>query len=93
MGLAPTDISHFWDAGIVHVLCEQGLVVIDVMDLNDEFRLGLHWSSCLSVDCLGTENVHRLLFSVQSPGGLDIPRLFIDNEEVPCSLARKDIFQ
>lgn len=82
-----THISHLGDCGCVNVLGEHWLVVIDVVDLDDEFRLGLYGSPCPSVNGLSAKDVNRFFFPVQSLRGLNVACVFIDNEEISCPIS------
>lgn len=82
-----TDIRHFGNSGRVNLLGEYWFIVIDVMDLDDEFRLGLHGSPCFSVYSLSSKYVNRFFFPVQPLCGLYVPCVFIDNEEISCSIS------
>lgn len=88
-----TDIRHFWNSSCVNLLGEYWFIVVDVMDLDDEFRLGLYRSPCLSVNSLSSKDVNWLFLPVQPFGGLYVACVFIDNEEISCSISWKDIFK
>ena len=66
-------------------------IVIDVLHLDDELRLVLHWNVSVAVHGLRPQGVVSLLLAVQTFGGMDIPCVFIDGEDGGCALAGQDI--
>lgn len=88
-----TDVRHFGNGGRVNLLGKYWFIVVDVMDLDDELRLRLHGSPCPSVYSLSSKDVNGFFFPVQPLGGLYVPCVFIDNEEISCSISWKDIFK
>lgn len=82
-----THVRHLRNSGCVDLLGEYWLIVIYVMDLDDELRFRLHGSSRSSVYSLSSKDVNRFFFPVQSPSGLYVPCVFIDNEEISCSIS------
>lgn len=83
-----TYVRHLGDSGHVQLLGKSGLVVVDVVDLNDELRLALQRLVSEAVDGFGVEDVVGLLLPVQPLGGVDVSRLLIYLKEGPCSLPR-----
>lgn len=57
------------------------------MDLDDELGLRLYRSPGPSVDSLSSKDVNRFFFSVEPLGGLYVACVFIDNEEISCSIS------
>lgn len=75
-----THRRHFGNPGGVRAVQELGLIVVDVLDLDDELGLGLHGLIGEPVQRLGPERVVGLLLAIQPLGGMNIPRVLIDNE-------------
>ena len=66
-------------------------VVVDVLDLDDELGLGLHWLLGAPFDGLRLEHVEGLLLAVQLAARADLARVLVDLEGVASSLSRQDV--
>lgn len=87
-----THRRHFRDPSGVRAIQEFGLIIIYVLNLDDEFRLGLHGFVGEPVQRLGSERVVGLLLAIQPLGGVNIPRVLINNENGTCPFAWQDVF-
>lgn len=82
-----THRRHLGNSGCVRAIQESGLVVVDVLNLDDELRLGLHGLVGEPVQCLGSQCVVRLLLTIQPLGGMNVPSVLINNENGTCPFA------
>lgn len=86
-----TYLRHLRHSGEVGPVQEPGLVVIDVLDLDNELGLGLQWPVCLPVAGLGSEDVLRLNLAVQPLDGMDVACAVINGEGGSGALTRQDV--
>lgn len=86
-----TDVGHLGDAGKVDFLCELGGVVVDVVDFNVEFSVGLQLCVGVPVQHLCVEGVHGLLLPVQPLGGVNVARLLVDQEQGAGAVSGQDV--
>lgn len=86
-----TCLRHFWDGGPVGSVQEPGLVVVDVLDLDDELGLGLQGPVSQAVPGLSAEHVLGLHLPVQPLDGVDVARGVVDGEGGAGALARQDV--
>lgn len=70
---------------------EAGLAVVDVLNLDDELRLGLQQAVGGAVPGLSPQRVEGLLLPVQALHGVDVARQLIDQEDGPSALARDGV--
>lgn len=87
-----THRRHFGNPGGVWAVQEFGFIVVDVLDLDDKLRLGLYGLVGEPVQRLGSERVVGLFLTVQPLGGMNIPRVLINNENGTCPFAWQDVF-
>lgn len=87
-----THRRHLGNPGSVRAIQELGLIIIDVLNLDDELRLWLHGLVGEPVQRLGAERVVGLLLAVQPLGGMNIPRVLINNENGTRPFAWQDVF-
>lgn len=66
-GSVLTDWWHLRNAGYVRSFQELWLIVIDILNFDYKFRLGLQGGVGVNVHSLGTQGVVRLLLPVQTP--------------------------
>lgn len=81
-------LSH---PGHVRSIQELGLVVVDVLDLDDELGLGFERQVGVSVSSLSSQCVVRLLFPIQAFGGVYVSGVLINGEDGHCSFAAQDV--
>lgn len=86
-----TDIRHLGDIGAVDGLRELGLIVIDVVNLDNKLSGWFQWEACVFVESLCLKGVGCFFFSVESLSGVKITCLFIDTENGACSFSREDV--
>lgn len=87
-----THRRHFGNSCRVRAIQELGFIVVDVLNLDNKLRLGLHRLVAEPVQRLGAERVVGLLLPVQSLGSMNIPRVLINNENGTCPFAWQDVF-
>ena len=86
-----THIGHLGHTGHVEVLGEAGLVVVNVVDLDDELALALQRLVGEAVHRLGAQDVVGLLLAVQPLRGVDVARLLVDAEQGAGALTRQHV--
>lgn len=86
-----TDVRALRDRPRVDLLLELRLVIVDVVQLDGELGLRLQLLSRPLVDHGGFEDVGGLLLPVQAAGGVEIPVVLIDDEDLASSLPRQNI--
>lgn len=86
-----TYLGHFGHSCVVGPVQKPGLVVVDVLDLHDELRLGLQRHVRPAVAGLCAENVLGLYLPVQPLDGVDVPRAVVDGEGGAGAFARQDV--
>lgn len=86
-----TYLGHLRHSGEVGPVQKPGLIVVDVLDLDNELGLGLQWPVRLPVAGLGSEDVLRLNFAVQPLDGVDVACAVINGEGGSGALARQDV--
>lgn len=87
-----TNFGHFWDTSKVDLLGKLWRVVIDVMNFDVELCVGLQLLIGVAIQHLSVERVHGLLFSVQPLGGMNIPRLLVDQEQSASPFSCQNVF-
>lgn len=86
-----TNLGHLGHGGDVGPVQEPGLVVVDVLDLDDELGLGLQWAVRLPVAGLGSQDVLRLDLTVQPLDGVNVACAVVDGEGGAGALARQNV--
>lgn len=81
-------LSHL---GSVWSIQELGLIVIDVLDLDDELGLGFQRQVGDSISSLSSQGVVGLLFPIQPFDGMYVSCVLIDGEEGPRAVAAQDV--
>lgn len=81
-------LRHRCDEGSV---CELGGIVINILNFNNELRLGLQGFVGIAVDGLGVENVMGFLLPVQTLGGVDVSRYLVDDEDSTRPFPAQDV--
>lgn len=76
---------------MVRPVREPGLVVVDILDLDDELGLGLQRPVCQPVSGLSSEDVLGLDLAVQPLDGVDVARAVVDGEGGTGAFARQDV--
>lgn len=93
--LCPTGLTHrgqLRHTSNVRRLQESGFTVVNILNLNDELRLGFQQSVRVSVSGLGTQCIKGLELPVQSLGGMDVPGELIDDEDGSGTLSGNGVF-
>lgn len=86
-----TYVGHLGHGRVVGPVRELGLVVVDVLDLHHELRLGLQRLVRQAVAGLRPQEVLGLHLAVQPLDGVDVPRAVVDGEGGAGALARQDV--
>lgn len=79
--LGLTDGREFSHTPYVGPPQEPGLAVVDVLHLDDKFRLGLQQLVGLAVPRLSPQRVEGFLLAIEALRGMNVPRQLIDQED------------
>lgn len=85
--LTRTRWTHLGDTGHVGLVLELRGVVVDVLDLNDELRLGLLRLVGPAVDGLSLKDIEGFFFPIQLPERPDFSGILVYLEHVAGSLS------
>lgn len=86
-----TDVGPLWHASRVDLLTEVRLVIVDVVELDGELGLRLQLLPRPLVDHCGFEDIIGLFLPIQAAGGVKIPVVLVNDENVASSLTGQDI--
>lgn len=82
-----TDVSHLGHRGSEGAIGEGRGIVVHILNLDDELRLGLHSVMRDAVDGTCMENIAVLLLTVQALGGMNVSGRLINGEDGASSFS------